>query len=141
MTRVEFFFNVEDKLKKLVELSEKAVEKNIRVMILTHDEAAAVSTQQYFWQQSGAFLPNCNKADALANQTPIIIDCEVDTSIHDDVLISLQHPQPTIFSRFKRLIEIVGTDEADKALARSRYKFYRDRGYEIRSYDALGKAL
>ena len=58
MTRVEFFFNVEDKLKKLVELSEKAVEKNIRVMILTDDEVAAVSTQQYFWKQSGAFLPN-----------------------------------------------------------------------------------
>ena len=29
MTRVEFFFNVEDKLKKLVELSEKAVEKKL----------------------------------------------------------------------------------------------------------------
>ena len=141
MTRVEFFFNVEDKLKKLVELSEKAIEKNIRVMILTDDEAAAVSTQQYFWQQSEAFLPNCGTTDGLAKQTPIIIDYKADASIHDDVLISLQHPQPTIFSRFKRLIEIVGTDEADKVLARSRYKFYRDRGYEIRSYDALGKAL
>lgn len=141
MTRVEFFFNVEDKLKKLVELSEKAIEKNVRVMILTDDEAAAVSTQQYFWQHSEAFLPNCGTTDELAKQTPIIIDCQTDASIHDDVLITLQHPQPTIFSRFKRLIEIVGTDEADKVLARSRYKFYRDRGYEIRSYDALGKAL
>ena len=141
MTRVEFFFNVEDKLKKLVELSEKAVEKNVRVMILTHDERLAVSTQQYFWQQSVTFLPNCGRADALAKETPIIIDCQADASVHDDVLINLQHPQPTIFSRFKRLIEIVGTDEADKVLARSRYKFYRDRGYEIRSYDALGRAL
>jgi DNA polymerase-3 subunit chi len=39
------------------------------------------------------------------------------------------------------LIEIVGADEADKVLARDRYKFYRDRGYELRSYDALGKAI
>ena len=65
----------------------------------------------------------------------------MDKLLHDDVLINLQHPQPTIFSRFKRLIEIVGADEADKVLARARYKFYRDRGYEIRSYDALGKAI
>ena len=141
MTRVEFFFNVEDKLKKLVELSERAVEKNLRLTILMHDETAAQSAQQYFWQQPVVFLPNCASKDVLAKQTPIIIDCHSDASIHDDVLISLQHPQPTIFSRFKRLIEIVGTDEADKVLARSRYKFYRDRGYEIRSYDALGKAL
>jgi DNA polymerase-3 subunit chi len=141
MTRVEFFFNVEDKLKKLVELSEKAVEKNVRVMILMHDETTALGAQQYFWQQSVAFLPNCGVTDTLAKQTPIIIDCQADVSVHDDVLISLQHPQPTIFSRFKRLIEIVGMDEADKVLARTRYKFYRDRGYEIRSYDALGRAL
>ena len=141
MTRVEFFFNVEDKLKKLVELSEQAVEKNLRLTILMRDETAAQTAQQYFWQQSAVFLPNCGTTDVLAKQAPIIIDCHADASIQDDVLISLQHPQPTIFSRFKRLIEIVGTDEADKVLARSRYKFYRDRGYEIRSYDALGKAL
>jgi DNA polymerase-3 subunit chi len=53
----------------------------------------------------------------------------------------LQHPQPVFFSRFRRLIEIVGLDEADKAKARIRYKFYRDRGYEIKNYDAAGKGL
>ena len=45
------------------------------------------------------------------------------------------------FSRFRRLIEIVGADEVDKAQARIRYKFYRDRGYEIKSYDAAGKGI
>jgi len=57
MTRVEFFFNVEDKLKKLVELSEQAVEKNLRLTILMRDETAAQTAQQYFWQQSAAFCP------------------------------------------------------------------------------------
>ena len=69
------------------------------------------------------------------------MDWQTDNLVHDDVLINLQQSQSTIFSRFKRLIEIVGADESDKVLARVRYKFYRDRGYEIRSYDALGKAL
>ena len=141
MTRVEFFFNVENKLQKLAELSEKAVAKNISITILTRDEDMAASVQQSLWQQPASFLPNARLADAHAGHTPIIVDWQVDKLLHDDVLINLQHPQPTIFSRFKRLIEIVGTDEADKVLARSRYKFYRDRGYEIRSYDALGKAL
>jgi len=141
MTRVEFFFNVENKLQKLAELSEKAVAKNISVTILTHDEDMAVSVQQSLWQPPTSFLPNARLADAHVGHTPIIVDWQVDALLHDDVLINLQHPQPTIFSRFKRLIEIVGVYEADKMLARARYKFYRDRGYEIRSYDALGKVI
>jgi DNA polymerase III subunit chi len=37
------------------------------------------------------------------------------------------------------LIEIVAGGEEDKQRARDRYKFYRDRGYEIRTHD-LAKA-
>jgi DNA polymerase-3 subunit chi len=33
------------------------------------------------------------------------------------------------------VIEIVSTDGADRELARERYRFYRDRGYEIRNHD------
>ena len=33
------------------------------------------------------------------------------------------------------LSKLVGTDEEDKALARQRFKFYRDRGYEIKHFD------
>lgn len=141
MTRVEFFFNVEDKLQKLAELSEKAVTKNIAVTILTHDEAMTASVQQYLWQQPTSFLPNARLADAKDNHSQIVVDWQMDAPVHDDVLINLQPSQPTIFSRFKRLIEIVSLDEDDKVLARARYKFYRDRGYEIRSYDVLEKAI
>ncbi|RDJ93817.1 DNA polymerase III subunit chi, partial [Lacticaseibacillus rhamnosus] len=38
------------------------------------------------------------------------------------------------FSRFQRLVEIVGTDASDRQAARERYRFYRDRGYEIRTH-------
>lgn len=140
MTRVEFFFNVEDKLQKLLELSEKAVAKNINVTILAHDEDMAASVQGYLWQHPTSFLPTFRLADAYAH-APIIVDWQIDKLIHDDLLINLKHPQSTIFSRFKRLIEIVGVDESDKVMARARYKFYRDRGYELRSYDALGKSI
>ena len=141
MTRVEFFFNVEDKLQKLAELSEKAVTKNVRVMVLTADDASSNRVQQFLWQQPLQFLPNHRVDDALAVQSPIVIGWQTDRLVHDDVLINLQHPQSTVFSRFRRLIEIVGVDEADKVQARERYKFYRDRGYEIKSYDARGKAF
>jgi len=50
-------------------------------------------------------------------------------------LINLSQKQLTAFSRFRQLIELVGVEEQDKILARQRYKFYRDRGYEIKHFD------
>ena len=42
----------------------------------------------------------------------------------------------SFFSRFQRLIEIVSADDADdKQQARERFRYYRDRGYEIRTHD------
>jgi hypothetical protein len=48
------------------------------------------------------------------------------------VLVNLGGDLPPGFSRFDRLIEIVGTDETDRIPARERFKFYRDRGYAAR---------
>jgi len=45
---------------------------------------------------------------------------------------------PSYFSRFRRVVEIVTRDSDDRALARDRFRFYRDRGYEITTHD-LGK--
>jgi DNA polymerase-3 subunit chi len=33
------------------------------------------------------------------------------------------------------LVELVSEDEQDKLAARARFKFYRDRGYEMKSID------
>jgi DNA polymerase-3 subunit chi len=141
MTRVEFFFNVEDKLQQLAELGEKAIAKNVKLMLFTQNKEAASEIQQYLWSLPQQFLPNHLVSDELATATPIVIDWQGEQLLHDEVLINLQHPQPVFFSRFRRLIEIVGLDEIDKANARIRYKFYRDRGYEIKNYDAAGKGL
>jgi DNA polymerase III subunit chi len=141
MTRVEFFFNVEDKLKKLAELSEKSIAKNVKLLMFVQSNEAATEIQRYLWSLPQSFLPNHFANHGLASETPIVIDWQGEQFLHDEVLINLQHPQPVFFSRFRRLIEIVGVDEADKIQARIRYKFYRDRGYEIKSYDATSKGI
>lgn len=141
MTRVEFFFNVEDKLQKLAELSEKAIAKNVKLLMLAKTNEAAIQIQAYLWSLPQQFLPNHPSNHPLVAQTPIIVDWFIDEPPHDEVLINMQHPQPVFFSRFRRLIEIVGMDEEEKVQARIRYKFYRDRGYEIKNYDVLGKNI
>lgn len=142
MTRVEFFFNVEDKLQKVAELSERAVGKGRRLHVFTPDAAMSEHLGRRLWTQPAlSFLPHCSADSALADMTPVIIDSSGDVLPHDDILINLRSAHPPFFSRFRRLIEIVGQDEADKVEARKRYRFYRDRGYEIRTFDANGASL
>ncbi|HZV97590.1 MAG TPA: DNA polymerase III subunit chi [Methylophilaceae bacterium] len=142
MTRIEFFFNVSNKLQKVVELSQSAVAKNRRLLVFMDDGEAVLKLENLLWTHPPTgFLPHCRAGHALSPVTPIIIDWQGENLVHDDVLINLQSQYPPFFSRFRRLIEIVGEDETDKAEARGRYRFYRDRGYEIRTFDANGASL
>ena len=50
------------------------------------------------------------------------------------VLINLRADPPSFFSRFERLAEIVGIDETDVEAGRTRFRFYRERGYELRTH-------
>ena len=56
------------------------------------------------------------------------------------MLVNLHAEPPPFFSRFERLAEIVGVDDA-AAAGRERYKFYRERGYELRAHDMRERGL
>lgn len=136
MTRVEFFFNVPDKLAKAAELCEKAVAKGRQLTIFTADETMTQSMQQCLWQHSAlSFLPSSTPEDASSEFSAIIVDSKGEKLLQDDVLVNLQQQYPPFFSRFRYLVELVGTEEADKVEARARFRFYKDRGYEIKSTD------
>ena len=142
MTRIEFFFNVEDKLQKIAELCDSAVRKGRRLMVYSADAETTARLEHYLWSSPAiGFTPHCRPDHTLAEVTPIIVDCHGEKLIHDDVLVNLQSQYPPFFSRFRRLIEIVGLDEADRSAARERYRFYRDRGYEIKLLDQTGTAI
>jgi len=137
MTRVEFYFNVVDKIEKTAELCQKALVKGRQLTVYTQNEAMSDDVKTSLWQHSpSSFLAN-SKIDELSSQfSPIIIDSQGENLLQDDVLINLHAAQPLFFTRFRYLVELVGNDEADKALARARFRFYKDRGYDIKSTDA-----
>jgi DNA polymerase-3 subunit chi len=66
---------------------------------------------------------------------PVILAQGGDRFPHHDLLISLHDECLPIFSRFERVIEIISNDTEDSRLGRERFKFYRDRGYELRHFD------
>lgn len=142
MTRVEFFFNVPDKLVKVAELCEKAVAKGRQLTVFTQDDAMSNTLQQRLWQQSAtSFLPSVKPNHASSQYAPIILDAEGSNLIQDDILINMQTECPPFFSRFRYMVELVGPDETDKATARLRYKFYKDRGYQVKSTDATAHRI
>lgn len=68
-------------------------------------------------------------------QSPIVLTHQAEDIVHYDLLINLDSECAPFFARFDRLIEIVGTTEPAKQQARERYKFYKDRGYPLQTFE------
>ena len=136
MTQIDFYFHVENKLQTACALSAGACARGLRVLAFCPDPAASQKFSRLLWTTPAiGFIPHCAPDGRLAPVTPVIVDHDGSNLLHDEVLLNLRDEWPPFFSRFRRLIEIVSLDEEDRRRARARYKFYRDRGYEIQNHD------
>ena len=137
VTRIDFHSNAPNKPGYACRLAREAYAAGSRLVIFSADNAVLTSLDQLLWTFSALdFLPHCRAGDSLAAETPIILASSASGLPHHQLLISLDEVQPDFFSRFDRLIEIVGTDEEDIAAGRRRWKFYKDRGYPLTHHDA-----
>lgn len=136
MTQIDFYTNAADKYRVACVIAAKAFERGLRTMIYTPDAATSKQLDALLWSAPAlGFIPHCCAGDALVTVTPIVIDHRGDDVTHDDVLVNLRIERPPFFSRFQRLVEIVGNGEDDKAAARERYRYYRERGYPLDTHD------
>ena len=136
MTEISFYTFAADRLAVLRQLAAKAYGQKRNVLIHTADPALAENVDRMLWANPPlSFLPHCRDSGALARQTPILIGVNVDSLAKADVLINLDDNHPAQFSRFDRVLEIVTTDEEDRARGRQRYRFYQERGYSIKTHD------
>jgi DNA polymerase-3 subunit chi len=136
VTQIDFYTHVPDKLRVACALSAKAFGQGLRVFVWCPDLETANRFDRMLWTTPAiGFVPHCAPRDPLAPVTPVIVDHEGDAPPHDEVLLNLRLECPPVFSRFRRLIEIVSLDDADRERARERFRHYRDRGYEIRTHD------
>lgn len=136
MTSISFYSHASDKFAVLRQLVAKAWGQGLNVMIYAPDESVAASIDRLLWTQPAlSFVPHCRDTHPLANVTPVIIGERADALQRADVLINLGKEPPSIFSRFERLLEIVSEDEEDVLSGRQRYRYYKDRGYELVNHD------
>ena len=137
MTEVAFHFNAVDKLGYVCRLLRKAVAKGARVAV-TGEQAVLQQFDRDLWAFSAVdFVPHCladGDAKTLA-ASPVVLCGSADDSPHHDVLLNLGAGVPAGFERFERLIEVVGTGDADRMHSRTRWKYYVDRGYAITRHE------
>lgn len=136
MTRVDFYFNAGDKPDVAGKLAGKVYQSGQRALLYTTDEALARDLDAALWtRQQLSFIPHVRCGHPLAKQTPILIGGDAEALASPDVLVNLSGERPPFFSRFDRLIELVSRDPADRQAARERYRFYQERGYDLKTVD------
>ena len=136
MTRIDFYSNAEPKLQVACRLVAGFVQRQLRVVVYAPDENTARGFDKLLGTyQAIGFVPHCMAHDAPAPEAPVVIAREDAEMAHYQVILNLHDDSPPSFSRFERMVELVGAGDVDRQLARSRFRFYRDRGYEIKHYD------
>ncbi len=136
MTKVDFYTGSSDKLRTACQLCHKAMQHGLQTVVSLPDEESLDAMDKLLWQYPDiAFIPHARSRDENAEQLPVVLSCSDETFPHYGMLISLHDECMPFFSRFERVAEIVGIDDKDSQLGRERFKFYRDRGYELRHFD------
>lgn len=136
MTKVDFYTGSTDKLRTACQLSHKAMQNGVRVVLSAPDAASTEELDKLLWQYPATgFIPHCRSDAADAENMPVVLNHDNEKFPHHDLLISLHQECMPFFSRFERVIEIVGKDEEESRKGRERYKFYKDRGYELSHID------
>lgn len=136
MTKVDFYTGSTDKLRTACQLSHKAMQSGVRTVISVPDAATTDALDKLLWHHPAtAFIPHCHCDATEAGQMPVVLNQGSDKFPHHELLISLHIECVPYFSRFERVIEIISNDVEDSRIGRERFKFYRDRGYELRHID------
>ena len=135
MTEIDFYSGGGDRLQTTCRIVAKAVRQGFKLMVYSSDAAMIERLDKLLWTFSPTdFIPHCRTSDKLAGVTPVVLGHQCSELPHDDVLLNLDIEHPPFFSRFRRLVEITGNMPEDTQAARQRYRFYKDRGYEIRHH-------
>lgn len=136
MTRIDFYSLTEgsggDRFRLTCLLVERVYSERLRIYIHVPDRAQACQLDRLLWTyRDHSFLPHGLVGETELDLTPILIGHDGDPGEEHQVLINLGLAVPTFFDRFERLCEPVDQVPAVRNAGRERYRYYRERGYEL----------
>ena len=136
MTTIDFYTRCPDPFRVVAQLAAKAWSQHGSVRIVTADPEMTDALDVYLWKwPATGFLPHCRLASPLAAETPVLVDHALAHEGPAAVLVNLHPGTPPFFARFERLAEVIGDVGDAIAAGRDRWRFYKERGYELRSHN------
>jgi len=131
LTHIEFIFNVVDKTKLAIVLTEHLIKRNRSVLIYFEDQSA-IDDFSLSLLEKELFMPHLIEENTFLNKLSLT---ESKLDLMDDTLINFTSKEIQGFSRYLKMYELVSHDDEDKKSARERYRFYKGCGYQIDSMD------
>jgi DNA polymerase-3 subunit chi len=147
VTRIDFyilgdaFAAVTSHVMTACKLCDKATATGKRVFVYVPDDSTAAELDGTLWTfRQGSFIAHERQADKAPDEPlpAVLIGRDEPPAAYDGVMINLGLDIPPFFSRFERVLEIVDANPAARQGSRDRYKFYRDRGYELATHNLNG---
>ena len=139
MTRVDFYILQQTRAgageQLTCKLTEKAYKQGHQVYINAASEQQLKQLDDLLWTfRDGSFLPHGRYNAADPDEQPILLGHAIEPDGPSDVLVNLSNDIPAFFSRFNRVAELVAGDDAQREAARTRYRYYKDRGYTLNTH-------
>ena len=138
MTQIDFYILPDesqvDPLFYTCRLIEKVYRLGHGIYVFCKDEAQCQAVDEMLWQTDAAsFIPH-----SLVSQnssSPVLIGSDAPPDHHGEVMVNLAGDIPTFFSRFRRVAEIVPGNPEYRTKSRQNYRFYKERGYALKTHD------
>jgi DNA polymerase-3 subunit chi len=140
VTRIDFHFNVDHRVHYACRVTRKARAAGRRVVVYARSAERLAQFDSTLWSFSALdFLPHVYVSSPLAAATPILLAPDHASAPASDVLLTLDDEAPpdftSLFGRYERVIEVVSRDEVDRTRARSRFKAYKEHGFQPTTFD------
>lgn len=137
MTRIDFYIlsDTHAQARELYacRIADKAYQMGHNIYIHSESAQQAQQLDEMLWSfRAGSFIPHALHGED--PQLPVTIGHDAEPLENTDILINLALEAPPFFSRFERVAEIVNEEPQYKERARERFRFYRDRGYELQHH-------
>jgi DNA polymerase-3 subunit chi len=138
VTEVAFHFGAPDKLAYACRLLRTAGGGGARVLVVAsaHD-VQQLDTDLWAVSQTDFVTHVSERSDPfMQSKSPVLlVTALTSTPVQYGVVVNLTDAVPQGFDHFARVIEVVSTDDADRDLARQRWKHYTGLGYQITRHD------
>ena len=142
MSRIDFAFGVEHRLRTACNVVRKHYLAGRKVIVYTQDLPRLAYFDQLLWGfDTIAFVPHVASDDPLAPDTAVIltdnnpVQARKHAAASDAWLLNLDLECPPGVDAFARILEIVSNHEQDKAAARVRWRQYLDAGHDLHAHN------